>query len=74
MQQSPFREPNQSSASQEIPLIATFTTAHHLYPSWATQSSSYLPDITSQRFILILSPHEVSFITNNKHLNPKTFH
>ena len=65
MEQSPSCEANRFSGSQEIPrilwnpkrFITVFTTARHLYLSWARSIQSMPSHPTSWRFILILSSY-----------------
>jgi len=64
MEHSPSWEANRVSASQESPsvygtqnFITAFTSACHLYLSWASSTQSMLPHTTSRRYILILSSY-----------------
>ena len=63
-QQSPPWEANRFSASQEIPafygirrFVNAFTSARHLFLSWASSTQSTPSHPTSWRSILILSSH-----------------
>jgi hypothetical protein len=58
-----LQKPNSSSASQQIPpsLISVFTTAHHLFVSWARSVHSKSPIPFNTSFNIILRSYDHVF-------------